>query len=470
MACLLRQHHRIVHTETTNSNRANPCGATDPSFAYTATVLMGAPYGDQSWPTWLWYDHRRPDDNFVGIHIIRSGFFDDGYGTPGSLPKLPLAEIEGVPLLFGKPLVERKGNRLIVHADIIASAYFLLTRYEEWIRRDVRDEHGRFLGKESLPYRAGFLDRPIVDEYTALLRKWAKEIGIDIPTPQRQFSALLTHDVDTLGPPRGPMQAARCIAGGFGRRPFRQALGGAAVALGIKHNPYDNLDEVIQLDRQLTRHFPASRCRSIYFFMAGGHSPYDGAYDVASKRIRNRLRQVAATGAEIGLHASYEAGAKPDRVKVERQTLEKVADVPIEKNRHHFLRWREPEHGEILAKTGIHWDTTLGYADVAGFRLGVCRPISLFDPIRQKPLEIEEHPLIVMDCTLDRPNYMNLDEESAFDYVCRLMDTTSRHRGEFVMLWHNTVLASNDRSYHKRLYPRVLNHLKQLIENDPCNL
>ena len=105
------------------------------------------------------------DDDSPCIQIVPSGFFDeDVYGTPKSLPILPLKEIEGVPLLFGEPEIERRGKRLIIYADIIASAYFLLTRYEEIVRREVRDQFGRFPGMESLPYRAGFIHRPIEAE------------------------------------------------------------------------------------------------------------------------------------------------------------------------------------------------------------------------------------------------------------------------------------------------------------------
>jgi hypothetical protein len=443
----------------------------DPRARYALAVLFDTP--DLPGLTWierLTYGDQPPSGEEAAIHIQASRFFDENYGTPSSLPTMPLPEIDGVPLLFGRPTVERRGNTLVVHADIIASTYFLVTRYEEWVRRGVRDEHGRFPGRESLPFRAGFLHRPIVDEYAALLHKWAGAIGISLPSsPQRRFSVLLTHDVDTLGPPRGPIQAVRRVASGLlGRRSMRQAMDGASVALGVKRDPCDNLDDVLQLDQQLMQRVPSGRCRSICFFMAGGHSPYDGDYDVTSKKIRNRLQQVASAGAEIGLHASYEAGIRPELVGTERRCLEKAAEVSIEKNRHHYLAWREPEHGAILAQAGIGWDATLGYADVAGFRLGVCRPIPLFDPIQQRSLGIEEHPLVVMDCTLDRPKYMNLDEQSAFECVNQLMDATYRYRGEFVALWHNTVLASNDGSYHKWLYLRVLNRLRQLIDEDPC--
>ena len=436
------------------------------THASPAEYVLGVLSGGDVWRSFISYGESAPvsGDRAV-IHILPCGLFDNAvYGQLAGMPRLPLSEIDGVPLLFGKPVVERRGNTLIVHADIVASTYFLTTRYEEWVRPEVRDQHGRFPGRESLAYRAGFLDRPIVDEYAALLRKWAREVGIDVPEPRRRFSVLLTHDVDSLGSPRGPVQVARCVASGLlGRRTPRRAVLDACAAVGLRRDAADNLDEVIRLDEQLTSRYP-DRCRSVYFFMAGGSSPYDRTYRIRSAWMRDRLEQVARSGAEIGLHASYEAGENPERVQTERQTLQEASGLAIEKNRHHFLRWREPGHGQAIADAGIRWDATLCYADVAGFRLGVCRPVPLFDPIACKPLGIEEHPLTVMDCTLDRPDYMNLDEEAAFDHVKKLIDATRRHQGEFVGLWHNTVLAANDRSYHKRLYHRVLDYLGNVLE------
>ena len=73
--------------------------------------------------------------------------------------------------------------------------------------------------------------------------------------------------------------------------------------------------------------------------------------------------------------------------------------------------------------------------------------------------------MIVMDATLFEPAYMNLDEEAAFQHVRKLADATFRHQGEFVMLWHNNVLAATAPDYHLRLYPRVLRYLGQLLES-----
>jgi hypothetical protein len=414
-------------------------------------------------PPWLSYGPRPPAAAGPRLHIQSSDFFGHSYGLPASLPTLPLPQVDGTPLLFGEPRVERADGALIVHADIVASTYFLVTRYEEWVRAGVRDEHGRFPGRESLACRAGFIHRPVVDEYARLLRQWARQIGIAVAPPRRRFSVLLTHDIDTIGPRKGPLSAIRCFASGLlGRTPLRDAIRDATwAARSNGSHPCDNLDDLIRLDEQLTRRFGSDQCQATYFVLSAVEQTYRG-----TDRLRARLQSVARSGADIGLHASYEAGENPRRIRDERRFLQEAIGAPIEKNRHHFLRWREPQDGAEIAQGCVHWDSTLGYADVAGFRLGVCRPIQLFDPTRQRLLAIEEHPLAVMDCTLDRQMYMNLDEDAAFDYVRRLADATWEHQGQLVMLWHNTVLASTDRSYHRRLYPRVLDYLGRLLESE----
>lgn len=436
----------------------------DPRIRYAASVLLEQSLDDFSWPGWLVYDARWPEGFGKGVQIVPSGFFGDLYGGPGSLPTPPLAAVDGTPLLFGRPDVQRKDDRMVVHADLLASAYFLTTRYEEWVRREVRDPDGRFPGRQSLPARAGFIERPVVDEYGQLLRRWAADVGINLPASQRRFSVLLTHDVDKLGfgfSPRRCLGQLRTAI--FGGQPRWVTLGRAACAAGLVRHPCNNLKAVRRLDRRLTGRFPADRCQSWFFFMSGGTTPLDGEYAIRGPIARRALRDVIAGGGGIGLHASYEAGLRPELIASERTELEQVSGVPVIANRHHYLALREPEDARALPGAGIAWDSTMGYADVAGFRLGVCRPIPLFDPIACRPLDLIERPLVLMDCTLDRETFMNLGEEAAFEHTRKLIDATYRHRGEFVCLWHNTVLAFNEPSYHKRLYRRILKYLGTLL-------
>ena len=70
--------------------------------------------------------------------IIPSGFFDkDTYNTEKSLPTLPLTIWEETPILFGEAKTEQIGETKVIYADLVAGTFFLITRYEEVIRRDV---------------------------------------------------------------------------------------------------------------------------------------------------------------------------------------------------------------------------------------------------------------------------------------------------------------------------------------------
>ena len=423
---------------------------------YVLGVLLGE--GGQQCAARVLYQRQEPaDPGYRAVQIVPSGFFGQGYLTRGSLPTLPLREIDGVPLLYGEPVVRRERGRLVVHADLIASAFFLLTRYEEAVRRDVRDRHGRFPGTESLPHRAGFLQRAVVDEYAALLRGWLREVGLEAPEPARRFSVVLTHDLDSLREFPSRASALRVAAAALvGRKSVRRLPRALAVGLGLRGDPLDNLDEIIALDRSLAARPGSPPCRCIYFFMAGGGSEYDGFYEIDGDAARQAVHAVRTSGAGVGLHTSYDASGHRELIAGQKARLEAACGTAVRGNRFHYLSWREIEDGWALADAGIEWDATLGYADVAGFRLGVCRPVPLFDPVRMKPFGIEEHPLLVMDGTLSHPSYMGLDEEAALGCCRRLVDETRKHNGELVVLWHNTKLAHTPRNYHPRLYRRLL--------------
>lgn len=149
--------------------------------------------------------------------IHPSGFFDeDVYGTPRSMPTLPIPVIKGgdgravdgdLPILFGRPEITRRGHTVVLHADVIAGAYFLLSRYEEWMRPDVRDVHGRFPGKESIAHRAGFLRRPLVDDYGRLLRRLLREVGCVAPNRMPRSARSTSRTTLTH-----PSSAAPCAA------------------------------------------------------------------------------------------------------------------------------------------------------------------------------------------------------------------------------------------------------------------
>ena len=393
------------------------------------------------------------------VVIVPSGFFQSSvYGTPESLPQLPLKEIEGVPLLFGTPKEECFEETWVIYADIIASSYFLLSRYEEIQKRDIRDKHGRFPGKESLPYKAGFIHRPIVEEYGKLLRHWLRKACVHIPEPQPELQKIwLTHDVDAPFFCRSLRNICRETLKGIG---FRKAL--KLYQGPLEKDPYYTFPWMLEQDSLVKNRF-GDRCPILFFLKAGGRHANDKPhYQVRSHDIQKLLHLFKKNKALLGLHSSYEAGIYPDLIPEEKMRLEhdwKLENIHL--NRHHYLASREPEDLTTLIKAGITDDFTMGYADVSGFRLGTCRPVKWINPMTRQLTSLTLHPLSVMDCTLSESQYMGLSPDEAYQYCAELVREIRQHRGEIVWLWHNTSFAGTESDYHKKLYVRLLNELKR---------
>ena len=56
-------------------------------------------------------------------------------------PEVPFELIDNTPILFGNSKTEKHEDVLIIYADIIASSFFLLSRYEEILKPNSRDQH-----------------------------------------------------------------------------------------------------------------------------------------------------------------------------------------------------------------------------------------------------------------------------------------------------------------------------------------
>lgn len=400
------------------------------------------------------------------VVIIPSPFFrDEVYGTDESMPKLPLEEIEGVPLLFGSSKVEWLGDTWVVHADIIASAYFLLTRYEEIRRRNVRDIHGRFPGKESLPFKAGFIHRPIVDEYGKLLRRWLRQTHVQsaIEPAPRIRKVWLTHDVDAPFYCRTFRNLIRETVKGAGLRQAWKMFHGP-----LQDDPFYTFPWLLEQQNQLKAAIGKDRCESLFFIKSGGSSVYDKPhYKLHSKDLQTLLHLCKTENIRIGLHASYDAGKTPALISTEKELLEKQTGKAVFYNRHHYLASHEPEDMAWLEKAGITDDFTMGYADVAGFRLGTSRPVHWINPENKRISSLLLHPLTIMECCLNEPIYMNLGYEEAFDYSMLLARQVANANGELVLLWHNDTITTRIKpnvsvGWQRKLFAALIEELMKL--------
>ena len=73
-----------------------------------------------------------------------------------------------VPCFFGT------NAKSAIPFDIFAASFYLISRYEEYLPH-VKDKHSRFTAEESLAFKNGFLEKPLVDIWAFKLLEVLKE-------------------------------------------------------------------------------------------------------------------------------------------------------------------------------------------------------------------------------------------------------------------------------------------------------
>jgi len=376
------------------------------------------------------------------------------------LPETPFELIDDTPILYGNSKIERQNGKIIVHADIIAASFFMLSRYEEILKPDSRDQHGRFCAKDSIIFQQGYGNRPLVDEYGILFRKWLREVGVNIPHEEKGFSKIyLTHDVDI--PFRFESFYMVCkqvikniLHYNYSSSPLKKYF-------NVQYDEYFTFDKIVKYDRTLQESLQYIFVESVYFLITAGSSFNRKYYNFNSQKIKYLINFLKTSNAKLGLHVSYEGGVNPEKIKYEVDQIKKKLGLITLISRHHFLQWREPEDIIFMEKAGITEDFTLSYADSAGFRVGTCHPYRFINPRTKELTNVVIHPLEIMECTLNRPNYMNLDYENALNMCKEIISQIYKHNGELVLLWHNTEFIGLN--YQEKLYNAVLEYIKSLV-------
>ena len=407
------------------------------------------------------------------IHIYESNLFGPAYLQQASLPVQPVQWVKGIPALFrGRERVPGSvaaDERLVVSdLDLVASAFFMVSRYDELFAlnrhsengpSDVcasRDQHGRFPALASLAYREGFLRRPIVHDYAELLWSWILQFDLGFqrrrPWGDKDFAVCVTHDVDSVRRYSYPpvVTVAKALKTGDPRRAFRIGREYGRVMMGRQSEPYDTFDYMLAQEK-------GHGLVPTFYFMAGRYGrkgPRCQDYRLDDENLVATVRRLENAGCEIGLHPSYDAFQRPDLLWQEKQTLEQTLGHPVVGMRQHFLRFEAPQSWRTWEQAGFTYDSTLAFSREEGFRAGICVPFRPFDLLENRELALWEVPLTVMDGMLFE--HQGLDATEAQQRFNELVDTVEAVGGLFVFLWHNSFLD-------ELVYPGVCSAYERLV-------
>ncbi|HTX77144.1 MAG TPA: polysaccharide deacetylase family protein [Terracidiphilus sp.] len=328
--------------------------------------------------------------------------------------------------------------------DLLASTVLVLSRHEE-LDPPYRDAHGRFEAASSLAARDGYLDRPIVDEYGLALESVFRAVVPGWKSPSRKLRVKLSHDIDEIGIPFSPRDVAVQL---FSRRSV--ATGLRDLASGIAPIMPGSLRQVIEICRIAEEY----GLRSALYWKSSDPSPYDSGYNVAGSRVAEVMAWARQRDIEMGVHPGYGTFLAPAELRREvDRCREAVCDERIG-GRQHYLRW-SPETWIHWEQCGLAYDSTLGYADRAGFRAGTCVPYRPWLWKENRRADLLEIPLVMMDRTLTSSTYMGLSPDQSVALLKTLMRRCEAVGGVLTLLWHNNCLGRPFSAYYPRLFAEL---------------
>ncbi len=363
------------------------------------------------------------------------------------------------------------GAGFAVPFDLVASAFVLLACWDERTTAE-RDKYGR------LPFSASVfaanpelkIDEPAVDRYAELLRgalaPRLAELGLDplaaagsLWGARGRFAIALTHDLDNLWrwTRRGfaasgyrTLRAARRLdARGVGRE-----LGDGADWL-VRHLP--RRSDPFWTFPQLLSGEDMRGVSSTFFVIARHTHKQDGNQpETYRRKIPEALELVTAAGREIGLHGNDADRLALAEVTLDRDDLAARAGRPVSGIRYHYLRALYHETLPLLEQAGFTYDTTMAFAEHEGFRCGCSFPFRPYSLDEERPLELVELPLAVMDGTLQEPHYRGLEAAEAERAAAAVLARALRSGGAVSLLWHNNRFDKRVSRGYDKVYWRLL--------------
>lgn len=338
------------------------------------------------------------------------------------------------------------GDKCDLPFDIFAASFYLLSRYEEYLPH-VKDEFGRFTATNSIAYKEGFLNQPVVDiwaykfkkalqkQYPAFLfpiKTYSIKPILDVPSA---YSYQLKGIIRTLG---GTLKD-------FLNLKFKKVYTRILVLIGFVHDPFDTFKYLINRQKSVDYKF-------LFFFLVGDYSTYDKGINPNKKKLVSLIKQVADYSL-VGLKASFFAIEDIQVLKKEKLRIEHILNTTLKASRQSFSKLNLPESYRNLLELDILEDYTMGYTDHVGFRASTCTPFFFYDldyevqtPLKITSYHIMDHALLKNQSFLDKKKFLN-----------EIIKQVKQVNGEFVPVFHNYTF-SNDIKWHgfKELFNIIL--------------
>ncbi|MBL7730322.1 MAG: polysaccharide deacetylase family protein [Chitinophagaceae bacterium] len=321
--------------------------------------------------------------------------------------------------------------------DIFAAAFYLLSRYEEYLPHQ-KDMYGRYAHGNSLAFRQQFLDTPLVNSW---LTEFGKKLQEKFPAfllHHSPFTFIPTYDIDEAYSFKHKdwWRSAGAAVKDILRGKWKRFSLRRAVLNNQTPDPFDSYDWIDNLHRPY-------KCKPRYFFLVPEKA---GKYDrnnLPSEMAMQVLIRQHADKYSIGVHPSWQSGDDTALMRKEIRTIEHITKLKVMASRQHFIRLSLPETYRRLVEAGIKEDFSMGYGSINGFRASVASPFYWYDLEKDEATCLLLYPFCYMEANSFYEQ--QLTPEQAFKEMQHYYEEIKKVNGTLITIWHNTFLGTDEK-------------------------
>jgi hypothetical protein len=312
--------------------------------------------------------------------------------------------------------------------DIFAAGFYLLSRYEEYLPHQ-KDMYGRYAHENSLAFKEGFLNQPLINIWVNDLAKALKRKFSMFNAQFSRFNFQPSYDIDIAYSYRH--KGFERTVGGFIKSPSTERL---KVLAGLQTDPFDVYDWLDELhDKYLLT--------PIYFFLvAEKNARYDKNISPYTAAMQQLMGQHASKYA-IGIHPSWQSGDDGQLLSNEIALLETSSKKNITQSRQHYIRFNLPDGYRRLIDAGITDDYSMGYGSINGFRASAASSFYWYDLAAEAQTGLRIHPFCFMDANSFYEQ--KLSAQQAYEELMHYYTACKNVKGKLISIWHNNFLGTD---------------------------
>ncbi len=319
--------------------------------------------------------------------------------------------------------------------DIFAATFYLLSRYEEYLPHQ-KDMYGRYAHENSLAFKKGFLNLPLVNFW---VEDFKKALQLKFPSftiYHSPFTFFPTYDIDEAYSYkhkewwRSAGAAVKdVLKGKWDKFSLRRK-----VLENKEPDPFDSYDWIDNLHRPY-------KINPRYFFLVPDKTDKYDRNILPKEASMQVLLQQHANKYRIGVHPSWQSGDEPSLIKKEIQTIGDITGIKITSSRQHFIRFTLPTTFRHLLAAVIKDDFSMGYGSINGFRASVACPFYWYDLEREEQTDLQ----LWSFCYMEANSFFEqkLTPPQALEEMRYYYQQVKKVNGTFISIWHNTFLGTD---------------------------